>query len=71
MTAAEDDDEPGVPIVCQACETRARIPLSEVADRVERHNERLHDGEQLAQVDPDVVDHLADLVVEDMGLLEE
>ena len=63
------DDEPDVPVVCPECETTTRIPLSDVADSIERHNELQHDGEDVAQVDPALTDHLADIVAEDMGLL--
>lgn len=63
------DDAPKVPIVCPECETTSRIPLSEVADTVERHNEQIHDGEDVARVDPEVADELADMVAEDIGLL--
>lgn len=62
---------PDVPIHCPACETTTRIPLDDVADAVARHNEQLHDGDDVARVDPDLVDQLADLVVEDLGLLDE
>ena len=73
MTAPTDSDDPGprVPIVCTACETTARIPLEEVADTLERHNDRLHDGAEIAEVDPDLVDQLADLVAAEMGLLDD
>ena len=64
-------DEPDVPIVCTACETTSRVPLADVADAIERHNDRLHDGESIAEVDPALKDSLADLVAEDMGLFEE
>jgi len=64
-------ETPGVPIVCEECGTEARVPLDTLAERLERHNETRHDGEQLARVDPEVADRLADLVVEDMGLLDE
>ncbi len=72
MTTQSDDadESPRVPIVCPACETTARIPLSDVADRLENHNERLHDGEAVAKVDPDVADRVADLVASDLGLLD-
>lgn len=63
------DDEPDVPVVCPECETTTRIPLSDVADSIERHNELQHDGEDVAEVDPDLTEQLADLVAEDMGLL--
>jgi hypothetical protein len=65
------DDEPTVPIVCPDCGTEARIPLDDVADKLDSHNERHHGGEAVATVDPDLADQLADLVVEDMGLLDE
>jgi hypothetical protein len=65
-----DDDEPDVPIRCEACETTSRVPLSEVGDAVDRHNERLHDGAEEAEVDPALTDQLADIVGEEMGLLE-
>ena len=66
MTAPTDSDDPGprVPIVCTECETTARIPLEEVADALERHNDRLHDGAEIAEVDPD-------LVAAEMGLLDD
>jgi hypothetical protein len=63
------EDDPHVPIVCPDCETTTEIPLSEVADSVEQHNERLHDGEEIAQVDPAIADELADIVAEDMDLV--
>ncbi|MFC3960232.1 hypothetical protein [Halovivax cerinus] len=65
------DDEPTVPIVCPACETTSRVPIDDVADTVEGHNERHHDGEAIAEVDPALKDQLADLVVDDLGLLED
>ncbi len=69
MTDSEDDT--GVPVHCDACETRTRVPLSDLADAIERHNEDVHDGEPVAEVDPVLKEQLADLVVEDLGLLEE
>lgn len=65
------DDDPTVPIVCTACETTTRVPLPSVADAVERHNESVHDGEAVAEVDPAVADRLADLVADDMDLLDD
>jgi hypothetical protein len=67
---SSDADDPRVPIVCPECETTSRVPLSEVADAVDRHNEGVHDGKAVAEVDPDLADRLADLVAEDMGLIE-
>jgi hypothetical protein len=62
-------NEPDVPIICPECDTTTRIPISKVADSVERHNEQMHDGEDIAQVDPDIAEELQDLVAEDLGLL--
>ncbi len=69
-TSSDSDDGPRVPIICPECETHARIPLGDVAERLENHNERLHDGEAVAEVDPEVKESLADIVAEEMGLLE-
>jgi len=65
----DNDADPTVPIVCPDCETETRIPISDVADSLQQHNERLHDGEEVAQVDPDLAEELADIVAEDLGLL--
>ena len=70
MTAASDSDEPKVPIVCPECETTSRVALTDVADAIERHNDQLHDGDDVATVDPDVADRIADLVAEELGLLD-
>jgi len=71
MTTSNDsDDTPRVPIVCPDCETTSRVPLSDVADAIERHNDQLHDGDAVAEVDPDVADRIADLVADELGLLE-
>ena len=67
----QTESDPAVPVVCDACGTETAVPLSEVEATVDRHNERLHDGEVGAQVDPALADQLADLVAEDMGLLED
>lgn len=65
------DEAPEIPIVCPKCETRTRISFSDFEDAVADHNETLHDGDPVASVDPDVFDHLADRLVEDLGLLDE
>ena len=65
------DEEPTVPIVCPECDTTSRVSLDAVADTVDTHNERHHDGEAIASVDPALKEHLANLVVEDLGLLDE
>ncbi len=63
------DDEPTVPVRCPECETETAVPLSRVGESVERHNEQLHDGREVARVDPALREQLADLVAEDLGLL--
>jgi len=65
-----DDGPPAVPVLCPECETTTRVPLPEVADAIERHNEQLHDGAEVAEVDPDLADQLADIVAEEMGFYE-
>ena len=65
-----DDDAVEIPIVCPKCETRTRIPFSDFEDAVAEHNDRFHDGEPVAAVDPDVFDHLTDRLLDDLGLLE-
>jgi hypothetical protein len=62
-------DDPAVPVVCPECETETRVPVSEVADRLASHNDSLHDGRDVARVDPDVADRVADMAAEDLGLL--
>ncbi|WP_226480016.1 hypothetical protein [Natrinema amylolyticum] len=70
-TSESDGDAPRVPVVCPDCETTSRVPLSDVADAIERHNNQLHDGDDVAEVDPDVADRIADLVATELGLLED
>ena len=69
--SSDSDDDPRVPIICPNCETTSRVALSDVAETIERHNEQLHDGDDVAHVDPDVADHLADMIATDLGLLED
>jgi hypothetical protein len=64
----QDTDEPTVPIVCEACGTRSRVPLDDLRDSLDTHNEHRHDGEEVAQVDPALSDALADQVAADLGL---
>ena len=63
-------DDPQVPVVCPECGTETAVALSELAETLERHNETRHDGEECAQVDPDLAAELQDLVAKDMGLLD-
>lgn len=64
------DEEASVPVFCEDCGTTTRIPLDEVGQAIERHNAQLHDGEDVAGVDPDIADHLTDIVADDLGLLD-
>jgi len=66
---ATDDEQPDVPVRCPECETTTRVALTDLADAIERHNEQLHDGEEIAEVDPEIAEHVADLIAEDLGLL--
>ncbi|MFB6156669.1 MAG: hypothetical protein ABEJ34_02370 [Haloferacaceae archaeon] len=65
-----DADPPGLPVVCPECGTTTRVPVDEAAETIERHNDRLHDGREVARVDPEIADRVADLAAEDMGLLD-
>ena len=69
-SAGEEGDLPDIPVVCTECDTRTTVPFPEVEDAVARHNEGVHDGEAVAEVDPAVMDQLADFVAEDLGLLD-
>jgi hypothetical protein len=64
-----DEELPDIPVICEDCDTRTKVPFDEVEASVERHNEQQHDGESVAQVDPAVMEVLADRVAEDIGLL--
>jgi len=65
-----DAEAPDVPITCPECETTTRVPIKEVAATVRRHNDQIHDGEDVARVDPTIAEQLQDLVADDLGLLE-
>ena len=65
---AEDADLPDVPIVCEACETESTVSIGAVEEVLERHNREVHDGDQVAEIDPAVKDRLQDLLAEEMGL---
>ena len=66
-----DDDGPQVPIHCPECETTTRVPLSTLQERIESHNESVHGGDEVAQVDPAVAEQFQNIVLEESGLLEE
>ncbi|MFC7019796.1 MULTISPECIES: hypothetical protein [Haloarcula] len=66
---ASDDELPEIPVVCPECDTRTKVAFDEVERAVRRHNEQLHGGEAVAEVDPDVLEALTDHVAKDLGLL--
>lgn len=64
-----DDDVPAVTIECPDCGTESTVPLSAAAERIDRHNNERHDGEDVARLHPVVADRLADILAEEMDLL--
>lgn len=66
-----DEEEPAFPVICPGCETETRVALSDLEESIDRHNEQLHDGEEVAQIDPAVADEMLNLAAEDMGLYDE
>jgi len=66
---SDDSGAPEVPISCPECGSESRVPLPEVGAVLERHNDQRHGGEEIARVDPEIAEHLADMVAEDLGLL--
>lgn len=71
MAQEREDDTPDVPITCPECGTATRVPLVDVMDVLTQHNDRQHDGEAVAEVDPAIKAQLADLVARDLGLLDD
>jgi len=69
--AGPDDEEPSFPVVCPECDTETRVALSDLEGSIDRHNDQLHDGDDVAEIDPAVADHVLDLAAEDMGLYDE
>ncbi|MFB6139648.1 MAG: hypothetical protein ABEJ26_04345 [Halosimplex sp.] len=67
--ADENADDPAVPVVCSECGTETAVAIDDVADAVERHNDQLHGGEQVAEIDPAITAQITDMVAEDLGLL--
>lgn len=67
---APPEDPPKITITCQACGTETAVPFPDVEETIDAHNERQHDGEPVAEIDPAVKSRLQDLLAEEMGLLE-
>jgi hypothetical protein len=70
MPREGDNQSPTVPYVCSGCESETAVPIDDVAAAIERHNQQLHDGNSVAQVDPAIKDELASLVAKDLGLID-
>lgn len=64
------DDNPTVPVVCPACETTTQVAVADVADAISTHNENQHGGREVAGVDPAIVERIADLAADDLGLTD-
>lgn len=67
---APPEDIPKITIACQACGTETSVPFPDVGETIDAHNERQHDGEPVAEIDPAVKSRLQDLLAEEMGLLD-
>jgi RNase P subunit RPR2 len=65
---SDESRTPTVPVVCPECGTTTRVAVSEVAETVVGHNDARHDGTEVAHVDPTIVERIADLAAEDLGL---
>ncbi|MFB6079901.1 MAG: hypothetical protein ABEJ81_02695 [Haloferacaceae archaeon] len=68
---SDDVEAPRVPIVCPACETTTAVPVAKVGEALARHNDRLHDGRAVAEVDPAIRERVADLAAADLGLVDD
>lgn len=66
----ESDGLPDITIVCTACDTETAVPFEKVESTIDRHNERQHDGDAIAEIDPAVKSRLQDLLAEEMGLFD-
>ncbi|MFW5922524.1 MAG: hypothetical protein ACOCRC_04410 [Halodesulfurarchaeum sp.] len=67
---APTEDVPEITITCPACGTETAVPFPDVEATIDAHNERQHDGEPVAEIDPAVKSRLQDLLAEEMGLLD-
>lgn len=65
-----DEGLPEITIVCPACDTETAVPFEHVEATIDRHNDRQHEGEPVAEIDPAVRSRLQDLLAEEMGLLD-
>lgn len=66
--AVDDADLPDIPIICEECGTESTVSFSSVESVLERHNEQVHGGEAVAEIDPAVKSRLQDLLAEELEL---
>jgi hypothetical protein len=66
--ATIEDDELAVTVRCPECGTETDVPVSDLEETITTHNERRHDGEDVAGVDPELLDAVRDMVADDLGL---
>ena len=64
----EEHEEPEVTVVCPECDTETAVPFSKLESAISNHNERLHDGADVAGVDPEFLDAFQDVVADDLEL---
>ncbi len=67
---APTEELPEITITCPECGTETAVPFADVEQTIDSHNERQHDGEPIAEIDPAVKSRLQDLLAEEMGLLD-
>ena len=65
-----DEGLPEITIVCTACDTETAVPFEKVEGMIDRHNERQHDADPIAEIDPEIRSRLQDLLAEEMGLFD-
>lgn len=69
--SGDEGDLPQVPIICEECDTESMVAFPRIEETIDGHNERMHDGEPVAEIDPSVKSKLQDLLIEELGLLDE
>jgi len=57
-----EEDVPDVVISCDDCGTRTTVPLTQVSDSVDEHNDLRHDGDEVAGIDEDFLESTIDVL---------
>lgn len=68
--AEDPPDDVSVPVVCEDCDTTTRVPLPDVQAVIDRHNDTVHGGDAVAQIDPVLRSEIADLAADDLTDIE-